>query len=217
MKGKEFNNLIKTISILKVDEVPVSKVVNVIDDPHVMLMIVKTLDGSPVFGVEGPGILLYDLIVKLQNNIEYVTSLSENSLDLVSENGEYRFGYDPKTQPYKVKVPKLELPYYVNVPAKTVQEAVKAVNGVHDYVTMEGDGESLKMVAMKAGTVVKITLGKTSDRFNVKLPFDYVKKLAKVTTGIVRMEFETDYPTRWTWNDGYYEYTALLAPRVERE
>ena len=44
-----------------------------------------------------------------------------------------------------------------------------------------------------------------------------LKSVAKVLTGKVILKYGEAYPLMIMWNDGYYDYRAFIAPRVEQE
>lgn len=221
MKGKEFNDLMKTIGAIKpiiADKVKMSGTLHIVDAGHVALMIVRAIDGSPVFGVESEDALNLKAVVKLPEKEVFNGGICENFYELSNDMSCYLFEKVDGSDCDKVKaLPMLDNHHAVEVPAKMLSEAVKAMKGIRDYVTMEGSHGLLTMTAGNLTTRVSKILGETSGIFKVMLPFDYVERVAKVAKNMVLMEYDTDYPARWTWNDGCYEYSVMIAPRIDAE
>lgn len=215
MKGKNLNNLVKTIDALKVSVVPMVKEFAIVDSAHVSMIEIRALDGAPIFGTESEFFVDLDDFLKLPDAEDFCADVDDYKYIL--ENADYRYSYNLVDEGYdKPKVPKIENLHVVTVPSKKIQDAVKTLKGIKDYAIIESDGYVLTMTAKTDTKEVQRTLGECDEAFSVMLPFDYVERISKVLTGDVKMELDTDYPTIWTWTDGCYEYRYLLAPRVER-
>lgn len=215
MKGKNLNNLVKTIEALKVNTVPMGKDMAIVDSAHVCMMEIRALNGVPIFDVESKFFVNCKDLVKLPDSEEFDASVKDDFW-YVLENADYRCTFLLVDEGYeKAKTPKIENLHEVIVSSKKIQDAVKTLKGISDAVTIESDGKTVTMSAKTDVKKVQRTIGECDEAFSVMLPFDYVERISKVLTGDVTMELNTDYPTIWTWHDGYYEYRYLLAPRVE--
>ena len=216
MKGKELNNLVKTIDTLKIDAVPLSNELMIVDSAHVSMMVIRRVDRLPVFGVESERVIHLKNLLKLPDSEEFDVRV-ENGRFVLS-NDDHVYSFNLVDEPYnQAKVPKMGNLHEVTVPAKRIQDAVKIIDGVNEHCVIDSDGHIVCMGAVTDAKIVWSRIGKCDEPFSVMFHFDYVKRISKVLVGDVKMELESDYPTVWTWCDGSYEYRYLLAPRIECE
>ena len=217
MKGKDLNNLVKTIGALKVDVVPMVSEMAIVDAPHVCMMEIARLDKSPIFDVESEYLVDCKDLLKLPDSEEFTAKV--DGVKYLLENADYRYSFNLVDEEYsKPRVPKFN-PWdfqEVTVSAKKIRDIVSSLKGISDYVTVECDGDRVTMSVKTDTKEVKRTVGDCRFEFKSMFPFDYVKRISDVLVGDVTMRFNFDFPTVWTWSDGCYEYRYLLAPRVER-
>lgn len=217
MKGKDLNNLVKTVGAIKVDVVPMVTEMAIVDANHISMMEIAKLDKSPIFDVESEYLVDCKDLLKLPDSEEFTATMNDNVYIL--ENTDYRYTFILVDDGYtKPKVPKFN-PWdfqEVTVSAKKIRDIVSSLKGISDYVTVECDGDRVTMSVKTDTKEVRRTVGKCIGHFKSMFPFDYVKRISDVVTGDVTMRFNYDFPTVWTWDDGCFNYRCLLAPRVER-
>ena len=217
MKGKDLNNLVKTIGALKVDVIPMVSEMAIVDAPHICMMEIARLDKSPIFDVESKYMVDCKELLKLPDSEEFTAKV--DGVKYILENADYRYSFNLADDEYtEPKVPKFN-PWdfeEITVSSKKIRDVIGSLKGINDYVIVECDGENVTMSVKTDTKEVRRTVGKCIGHFKSMFPFDYVKRISDVVTGDVTMRFNYDFPTVWTWDDGCFNYRCLLAPRVER-
>lgn len=214
MNGKNFNNLVTILKAMKVDAIPLTREVVLISDDHVMMLQVKDSFGEPVLGVERVGRSL---------EIKHLPKLPDEEFETVIDEARVRYNLETETMWYGipmtdepvniVKVPKLDTLHEVTVPAKTLKNALKQLGKV-DFVTFTADGRKLTVGYEVNGVECSVILADCIHSFDVRFPRHHLKA-CELAQGDVTMELATDYPGRWSWTDGQYDYTVIIGPRIE--
>lgn len=218
MNGKQFNNIVKTMNALKPGTVPLKTEISIVDDACVSMMHVRDVTGEPVFGIEAEGRGLDIAHLPTIPDEEFEASVDTESGRYILENDGTRYAIKTGDVFNEPKIPRFDDLETVTVPAKALQKAVKELKGISDHVRFEARAGRLYIGVEADGTEVsKVLGGCDAEDFRSVLPYAYVERVSKVTVGEVRMEFATDYPTRWTWTDGNIEYMAMIAPRIEAD
>lgn len=219
MKGEQLNNLCKTLTIMDT-EVHMVGELKVIDPPHVILIEVKTHDGTPVFGCEGPGMVDVNKIFKMKIGAkeEFTTHFQDGKYTLVNDEGKYQFQCCEVTEKLP-KVPKLGDLNYVQVEKKPLEAFVNQASIISDRITLVMENGELRGRCEGDGVSLDMKLGTCDSYLNVKsmYPVDYMKKIMKVVGSTLTIGLHTDWPMTIEWNDKYYQYKVLLAPRIEAE
>lgn len=182
----------------------------VIDKTHVMMCEVKP---TPMFGIECKDGLDVSKIQKMK--------IEDECFDVSIENGRYVLKNEARTYSFlltdaeslnKPNVPKLDSEGVIETDAKTLLNAVEKCILVFDYCTVQNG----RMSAKNDVADVSVVLGK-DDGSGCRSCYalDYLKKIAKVMVGDVRIYFDTNYPMKMCWFDGYCEYSVFLAPRID--
>lgn len=209
MNGKQINGLCKVLNVFQNNVCVMGNAV--IDPAHVMMCRVSQ---TPIFGVEAEGVLDIKAILKLK--------IEDEDFDVSVENGRYILKNEKRTYSFLVsdetplnpKMPKFDTQCTVETDAKTLLKAVEKCEIVSDHAILEGGRLTAEGEVMKASVV----LGK-DDGSGCRTIYsvDCLKRIAKVTTGKVKLEYNEDFPVKIKWFDGYYDYEVMLAPRIETE
>ena len=209
MNGKALSGLCKVLNVFQ-DEVRMDHPV-VVDKAHVMMCRVAQ---TPMFGIECEHGLDVGTILKMKiEDEDFDVSIRDGRYVLANENREYSFLLLDEAGLPKPKKPIFDTSAVIETDAKTLLKAVEKCQLISDYCTV-ADG---RMRAEGIDTEVSVVLGKDDGSKRVsRFPLDYMKKVSKVMTGKVRLEFDTDYPIRMIWTDGYCDYEVMLAPRIEQ-
>jgi len=127
------------------------------------------------------------------------------------------------------KIPSLDLPAEIVVPAVELWQAIRAAEAISDHITLIADKDGFKMVAEGDTDVVELTLKKEQlyslkceERVKSMYPLDYLSDMVKVARGKsdeVVINLGTNYPIRLAFEmaGGYIKIIYLLAPRIESE
>ena len=127
------------------------------------------------------------------------------------------------------KIPSLDLPAEIVVPAVELWQAIRAAEAISDHITLIADKDGFKMVAEGDTDVVELTLKKEQlyslkceERVKSMYPLDYLSDMVKVARGKsdeVVINLGTNYPIRLAFEmaGGYIKIVYLLAPRIESE
>ncbi len=211
MNGKQLNGLCRVLSVFQ-DAVRMNYNV-VVEDAHVMMCMVEQ---TPMFGVDSEFGLDIKKILKMKiENEDFDVSIEDGRYILKNENQTYSFTpVDGESLP-TYKAPKFgKMNGVIETDAKTLLKAVKKCIQVSEYCVIQ-DG---KMSAKDDVTDVSFVLGK-DDGSGCRsfYSLNYLMKIAKVLTGNVTIYYDTDFPMKLCWSDGYYDYTAMLAQRIEQE
>lgn len=208
MNGKALNGLCKVLNVFQ-DGVRMDYPV-VVDKACVIMCEVEQ---TPMFGVEcGHGLDVGTILKMKIEDEDFDVSIRDGRYVLANGNREYSFPLLDEAGLPKPKKPIFDTSAVIETDAKTLLKATEKCQLISDYCTI-ADG---RMRAEGVDTEVSIVLGKDDgSRCVSRFPLDYMKMIAKVMTGKVRLEFDTDYPIRMTWTDGYYDYEVMLAPRIE--
>lgn len=210
MNGRQLNGLCKVLNVFQ-DTVLMDYPI-VIDDTHVMMCEVGQ---TPMFGIDGE----YGLDVKkiLKMNIE------DEDFDVSIENGRYVVRNENRTYSFllkegeglkRPKAVKLDVNGCIETDAKTLLKAVEKCMSVSDWCVIQ-DG---RMSAKNDDTDVSVVLGKDDGSgCRSRYGLDWLRKICKVMTGKVVIYFDTDYPMKMCWGDGWYDYMVMIAPRVDRK
>ena len=211
MNGKQLNGLCKVLSVFQ-DNVRMNHNV-VVDDAHIMMCEVEQ---THMFGVDSEFGLDIKKILKMKiENEDFDVSIENERYILKNENQTYSFApVDEESLP-NYKAPKFDkMNGVIATDAKTLLNAVKKCILISDSCIIQ-DGI---MSAKDDVTDVSFVLGK-DDGSGCRSFFtlDFLKKIVKVMTGNVTIYFGNDCPLKLCWSDGYYDYTAMLAQRIEQE
>ena len=211
ISGKQRNGLCKVLTVFQ-DAVRMDYPV-VVDDAHVMMCEVKQ---TPMFGVDGEFGLDIKKILKMKiENEDFDVSIEGTRYILKNENQIYSFPIVDENNLPTYKAPKFgKMEGTIETDAKTLRKAVDKCLLVSEYCTIQ-DG---RMSAKDDVTYVSFALGK-DDGSGCRSLYSlyYLKKIAKVMTGNVTICYDTDFPMKLCWSDGFYDYTAMLAHRIEQE
>lgn len=208
--GKQLNGLCKVLNVFQ-DEVRMNYPI-VVDRTHVMMCEIKP---TPMFGIDDEHGLDIEKIKKMKiEDEDFDVSIEKGRYVLKNENRTYSFLLVEGDGLPTPKTPKLDMKGVIETDAKTLLKAVEKCILVSDYCVIQ-DG---RMSAKDDFTGVSVVLGKDDGSGCRSLfPLDYLKKIAKVMTGNVKIYFDTDYPMKMCWWDGYYDYTVMLAQRMEEK
>lgn len=124
------------------------------------------------------------------------------------------------------KVPNLDLPNLVQVPAIELQRGLKAGEAVSDHVRISTRGQTFHVTATGDTDETNLALGKddvaklqASEDHASAFSLDYLSGMVNVAKPDVDIElqFGTDYPmkVKFPLADGHGEARFLLAPRIE--
>ena len=211
ISGKQLNGLCKVLTVFQ-DAVRMDYPV-VVDDAHVMMCEVKQ---KPMFGIDSEYGLDIEKILKMKiENEDFEVSIERERIILKNENQTYSFSKVEEESLPAFKVPKFgKMEGIIETDAKTLLKAVKKCLLVSEYCIIQ-DG---RMSTKDDVTDVSFVLGK-DDGSGCRsfYSLEHLKKIAKVMTGDVKIYFGNDCPLKMCWCDGFYDYTAMLAQRIEQE
>ena len=211
MNGKQLNGLCKVLHVFQ-DAVRMNYPV-VVDDAHVIMCEVKQ---TPMFGIDSEYGLDIEKILQMRiENEDFDVSIENGKYILKNENQTYSFSKVEEESLPAFKAPKFgKMNGTIETDAKTLLNAVKKCILVSEYCTIQNG----RISAKDDVTEVSFVLGK-DDGSGCRSLFSlvYLKKIAKVMTGNVTIHFDNDFPMKLCWSDGYYDYTAMLAQRIEQE
>jgi hypothetical protein len=224
MNGSQINNLVKSIHTLT-DEVRLSHDIAVIDNYHVQLMTVRTLDGSPCFGAVQDDVALdtRDVIkMKVGDRETLIPEIIDGRYVLRNNSDFYSFklvGWD-KADP---KIPSIERLDFEGVPTKTLEKALsQAKSSGCDYVELMADGQCLKVQGYDVEG--KPIIGKvlvhhqTYEHAKSLFDIDFLLRIVKIAPPEITVSLpKDDYPCIFVWEDGYYHYEVMTAHRVQTE
>lgn len=226
MLGKQLNSLCKTTQIVT-DSLPIKEVVKLVDNAHVMMMIVHARDGSPVLGTVSEGLRIDTKPIskiKIGDAEELTASVDVRMYTLANDDASYSFvATDNASRDPAVP----ELSYdraFENVDVKKLSAFVAQALTIIDYVIFEyHDGKlTVSAESEKNGTRISRVIQEDksaswSEDIRVMYPADYLKKILGVAQPGMRLSLATKYPLTAEWSDQWYDYTVLLAPRIETE
>lgn len=211
ISGKQLNGLCRVLSVFQ-DNVRMNHNV-VVDDEHIMACEVEQ---ESMFGVDSEYGLDIKMILKMKiEDEDFDVSIEDGRYTLKNENQTYSFApVDEESLP-NFKVPKFgKMDGVIETDAKTLLKAVKRCILISDSCIIQ-DG---RMSAKDDATSVSFVLGKDNGSgCRSFFTLDFLKKIVKVMTGNVTIYFGNDCPLKMCWSDGYYDYTAMLAQRIEQE
>lgn len=211
INGKQLNGLCKVLNVFQ-DAVRMNDPV-VVEDAHVMMCEVKQ---TPMFGVDSDYGLDIKKILKMKiEDEDFDVSIEDGRYILKNENQTYSFALVDGESLSTYKAPTFgKMNGVIETDAKTLLKAVKKCILVSEYCVIQ-DG---RMSAKNDVTEVSFVLGKDDGSGRRSFfSLDYLKKIAKVMTGGVTIYYDTDFPMKLCWSDGYYNYIAILAHRIEQE
>lgn len=211
ISGKQLNGLCKVLSVFQ-DCVRMNYNV-VVDDAHVIMCEVKQ---TPMFGIDSEYGLDIEKILKMKiENEDFDVSIERERIILKNENQTYSFSKVEEKSLPAFKAPKFgKMDGVIETDAKTLLKAVKGCILISDSCIIQ-DG---RMSAKDDATSVSFVLGKDSGSGCKSFySLEHLKKIVKVMTGDVKIYFGDDCPLKMCWSDGYYDYTAMLAQRIEQE
>ncbi|MHB8586848.1 MAG: proliferating cell nuclear antigen (pcna) [Thermoplasmatota archaeon] len=124
------------------------------------------------------------------------------------------------------KVPKLDLPAHVTVPASELERGIRASEAVSDHVALIVTPEMFELRAEGDTDTVNLTLArtilpalKTNEKVRSLFSLDYFTNMVKAAKGSegVAMNLGNDFPVRLEFDiaGGNGHVTYLLAPRIE--
>lgn len=124
------------------------------------------------------------------------------------------------------KIPDLDLPVRIKMPADELERGIKAAEGVSDHVALtamedgfelsaEGDMDTVNL-ALDEKTLLELDVDEESRSL---FSLDYFSNMVKVakSAGTVELRLGNDYPVRlkFEFANGEGKVTYLLAPRIE--
>lgn len=211
ISGKQLNGLCKVLTVFQ-DAVRMDCPV-VVDDAHVMMCEVKQ---TPMFGIDSEYGLDIEKILKMKiENEDFDVSIERGRIILKNENQTYSFSKVEEESLPAFKAPKFgKMNGTIETDAKTLLNAVKKCILVSEYCTIQNG----RMSAKDDVTEVSFVLGK-DDGSGCRsfYSLEYLKKIVKVMTGNVTIYLDNDCPLKMCWSDGFYDYTAMLAQRMNTE
>ena len=160
-------------------------------------------------------------------NLEY--NKDEGRLIVTMGNIKRKLALLDTTEMADTKIPSLDLPAEIVVPAVELWQAIRAAEAISDHITLIADKDGFKMVAEGDTDVVELTLTKEQlyslkceERVKSMYPLDYLSDMIKVARGKsdeVTINLGTNYPIRLAFEmaGGYIKIVYLLAPRIESE
>jgi proliferating cell nuclear antigen len=124
------------------------------------------------------------------------------------------------------KVPRLDLPAHVTVPASELEKGIRASEAVSDHVALIVNPDSFELRAEGDTDTVNLTLPKsflpelkTSEKVRSLFSLDYFTNMIKAAKGSegVSLNLGNDFPVRLEFDiaGGNGHVTYLLAPRIE--
>lgn len=209
MNGKQLNGLCKVLNVFQ-DEVRMDYN-TLVDDAHVMMCVVEQ---SPMFGVDRAGGLDIWMMRRLRiENEDFEVFVEDDKYILRNDRREYRMGLVESGGFHEPRFPAMKLDGVIVTDARTLLKAAEKCCQVSDHCTLRNGVLS----AEDDVTSISVKLGEDLDDAGHRsmFPLDYLRKVAKVMTGTVTIQYDDDMPMRMNWNDGYYDYTVGLAPRIE--
>lgn len=224
MNGSQINNLVKSIHTLT-DEVRLSHDIVVIDQLHVQLMTVRTLDGSPCFGAVQDGVALdtRDILkMKIGDRETLIPEIIEGRYVLRNNSDFYSF----KLVEYKLDDPKIssiERMDFEGVPTKTLEKALsQAKSSGCDYVVLIADGQCLKVQGCDCEgkpIISKVLVHhQTYEHATSIFTIDFLLRIVKIAPPEITISLRfDDYPVIFEWEDGNYHYEVMTAPRIQTE
>ena len=211
MNGKQLNGLCKVLTVFQ-DAVRMDCPV-VVDDAHIMMCEVKQ---TPMFGIDSEYGLDIEKMLKMKiENEDFDVSIERERYVLKNENQTYSFSKVEEDSLPAFKVPKFgKMDGTIETDAKTLLKAVEKCLLVSEYCIIQ-DG---RMRAKDDVIDFSFVLGK-DDGSGCRSFYSlaHLKKIVKVMTGNVKIYFGDDCPLKMCWSDGFYDYTAMLAQRIESE
>lgn len=221
MNGEQINDLCKVLTIFDNKAIHMTDTLKVIDDLHVMLIVVESLDGTPVFGIADEKVTI-DVKKMLKMKIgakEELTPTFESGKYIISnEDVEYQFKIEEAVNRLPV-VPKLDNLNYIEVERKALKTFINQASDISDFIKLSTDNGELHGYCSSSDVKLKRKLGTCDGDLNVfsMYPTDYMKKWVKVAGTTVTIGLDTEYPMTAEWSDKYYKYKVILAPRIERD
>lgn len=125
------------------------------------------------------------------------------------------------------KVPKLDLPAIIQLPADELERGIKAAEGISDHVALSATPEWFQLSAsgdmdsvdLKLEKDTLVDLSVDEDEVRSLFSLDYFSNMVKVAkgSGPLTVHLGNDYPVRLTFEfaNGEGSCTYLLAPRIE--
>lgn len=124
------------------------------------------------------------------------------------------------------KIPDLELPARIKMPADELDRGIKAAEGISDHVALHATKDGFELSAEGDMDSVNLTLDKQTllemtvdEEARSLFSLDYFSNMVKVakSAGTVEVRLGNDYPVRlkFEFANGEGEVTYLLAPRIE--
>ncbi|MCF7861710.1 proliferating cell nuclear antigen (pcna) [Candidatus Woesearchaeota archaeon] len=128
------------------------------------------------------------------------------------------------------KVPSLNFPITVQMPADVLTDAIEDADVVGESVSLIMDGDKFNVVSegdlnkaeieIKGSDSVKIINEKKGDKIKAKYSIEYLKKMipASKISGEVTLQFNTDYPLKLEFKEvDKILLDFILAPRVDND
>lgn len=226
MKGIQINNLVKTIDKFGVKVVPMKKTLKLVDDAHISMLTVERLGGMPVFGVEQAtrSIKIKDIMkMNIDRSIEYETIYDENdtkaTFRLESEKKSYEFNVDVWDE-HEPTVPIIDNEVMDHFDIEAFEDFIKSAKNLSDFIEIRNSNDGMIRASVETKdsrfkALVGANTPKTRNEIESKYAVDYFTNLVPLMGKDTVLTFDTDYPCKFTWTDGYYRYNYLLAPRIE--
>jgi proliferating cell nuclear antigen len=129
---------------------------------------------------------------------------------------------DPTSIRRPPKIPRLELPVTVSMPAEIFKNGVKRAGDLSEYLLFEVDNTEFRICSesqidtfeMNPGDEVIIRID-TSYKMSTVFSIEYLKLMAKVFDGNIELKLGQDLPVQISNHQGGVEFEYMLAPRVE--
>lgn len=124
------------------------------------------------------------------------------------------------------KIPDLDLPARIKMPADELERGIKAAEGISDHVSLRATKDEFELSAEGDMDSVNLTLDKKTlleldvdEEVRSLFSLDYFSNMVKVAkqAGTVELRLGSDYPVRlkFEFANGEGNVTYLLAPRIE--
>ena len=126
------------------------------------------------------------------------------------------------------KVPNLNLPTKLSVPAEELQKGIRAAESVSDHIALNANNDGFEMFSEGDTDTVSLKLDKDllvslscDESVRSLFPLDYFSNMIRaISSGtVVEISLGNDYPVKmqFTIADGKGSVNYLLAPRIESD
>ena len=210
-----------------------------VDPANVAMVIVEMPSKSfEVYKVDGGGdeeVIVgcdinrtYDFVKSFKKDNLVELKCSDGRISITANKIRYSVTQiDPAAIRKEPKVPQLELPARIVLPAEEVKKAVLAAEKVSDcvvfktdengfYIEAKGDVDKITF-SMGVGELIEFNKQEARSMFSI----EYLKEFMKIAGSgdLLTIDLGTDYPVRMEFGlcGGDCKVVYILAPRIERE